>query len=262
MKNILLASLFALAAASSAQALIKTRVIDYKDGDVVLQGYAAWEDGFKDARPGVLVAHEWMGHGAYARRRAEQLAKLGYTAFALDMYGKGVYAKDHEEAGKLAGAFFTDRAAMRKRALAGLEELKKLPFVEQDKLGAIGYCFGGATVLELARAGTNLKGVVSFHGALATPTPATETPKAKILVLHGADDPNVSPQVPAFIDEMKKVKADWQFVEYGGAVHSFTVPEAGTDTSKGAAYDKSADERSWRAMRDFLEEVFSDKHGK
>jgi dienelactone hydrolase len=261
MKLLLLASLLVLAS-SSAQALIKTRVVDYKDGDVVLQGYAAWEDGFRDSRPGILVVHEWMGHGAYARRRAEQLAKLGYTAFALDMYGKGVYAKDHDEAGKLAGAFFTDRAAMRKRALAGLEQLKKMPFVEQDKLGAIGYCFGGAAVLELARAGTDLKGVVSFHGALATPTPATETPKAKILVLHGADDPNVSPMVPGFIEEMKASKADWQLVEYGGAVHSFTVPEAGTDTSKGAAYNKAADHRSWEAMRSFFEEAFSDKPAK
>lgn len=259
MKNLFFASLIAVAAALPASALIKTKLVEYKDGDVVLQGYAAWEDGFKDTRPGVLVVHEWMGHGPYARRRAEQLAKLGYTAFAVDMYGKGVYAKDHEEAGKLAGAFFTDRALMRRRALAGLEQLKKLPFVDLDKLGAIGYCFGGATVLELARAGVPLKGVVSFHGALATPTPATEAPKAKILVLHGADDPNVSPQVPAFLEEMKKVKADWQFVQYGGAVHSFTVPEAGTDTAKGAAYNKDADHRSWEAMRAFFEEVFADK---
>ena len=260
MKIFLLAALVALAL--PAQALIKTRVIEYKDGDVVLQGYAAWEDGFKDTRPGILVAHEWWGHGPYARRRAEQLARLGYTAFALDMYGKGVLATTHEEAGKLAGAFFTDRAAMRKRALAGLEQLKKLPFVDQSKLGAIGYCFGGAAVLELARMGADLKGVVSFHGALATPTPATEKPKAKILVLHGADDPNVSPQVPAFLEEMRKVNADWQFVQYGGAVHSFTVPEAGTDTAKGAAYNKSADRRSWEAMRAFFEEAFSDKPAK
>jgi dienelactone hydrolase len=257
----MLASIIALIALP-ANALIKTRVIEYKDGDTVLQGYAAWEDGFKDKRPGILVAHEWWGHGPYARRRAEQLARLGYTAFALDMYGKGVLATTHEEAGKLSGAFFTDRAAMRKRALAGLEQLKKLPFVDQGKLGAIGYCFGGATVLELARAGTDLKGVVSFHGALATPTPATETPKAKILVLHGAEDPMVSPQLPAFLDEMRKVKADWQLVEYSGAVHSFTVPEAGTDTAKGMAYNKEADHRSWEAMKSFFEEVFSDKPAK
>ena len=262
MKKILLAALVAAAACLPAQALIKTKVVEYKDGETVLQGYAAWEDGFKDARPGILVVHEWKGHGPYARRRAEQLAKLGFTAFAVDMYGKGVYAKDHEEAGKLAGVFFNDRALMRRRALAGLEQLKKLPFVEQGKLGAIGYCFGGTTVLELARAGTDLRGVVSFHGNLATPSPAAEKPKAAILVLHGADDNFVNPGVPGFIEEMRKSGADWQFVQYGGAVHSFTVPEAGTDTAKGMAYDKAADKRSWEAMHSFFDGLFSEKLGK
>ncbi|MBI4061232.1 MAG: dienelactone hydrolase family protein [Elusimicrobia bacterium] len=255
MKNPLFLALL-LAAAAPAGALVKTKAVEYKDGDVVLQGWAAWEDGFKDTRPGILVVHEWWGHGPYARRRAEQLAKLGYTAFALDMYGKGVLAASHEEAGKLAGAFFGDRAAMRARALAGLEQLKKLPFVDQNKLGAIGYCFGGTTVLELARAGTDLKGVASFHGNLATPTPAAEKPKAAILVLHGADDTFVNPGLPAFMAEMRKAGADWQLVQYGGAVHSFTVPEAGADPSKGMAYDKRADERSWSAMRGFFEEAF------
>ena len=256
MINLFFTFLIALVAVAPAQALIKTKIVEYRDGDVVLQGYAAWEDGFKDKRPGVIVVHEWWGHGPYARRRAEQLAKLGYTAFAVDMYGKGVYAKDHDEAGKLAGAFFADRKAMRARALAGLEQLKKLPFVDVAKLGAIGYCFGGTTVLELARAGVDLKGVASFHGNLATPTPATDKPKASILVMHGADDNFLNPGVPGFIEEMRKSKADWQFLQYGGAVHSFTVPEAGTDTSKGMAYNKEADQRSWEAMRTFLEEVF------
>ncbi len=262
MKKLLLAAVLALVASLTANARIQTKAIEYKDGDVVLQGYAAWEDGFRDSRPGILVVHEWWGHGPYARRRTEQLAKLGFTAFAVDMYGKGVYAKDHEEAGKLAGAFFGDRAAMRRRALAGLEQLKKLPFVDLKQLGAIGYCFGGTTVIELARAGADLKGVVSFHGNLATPVPATETPKASILVLHGADDAFVNPGVPGFLDEMRKSKADWQFVQYGGAVHSFTVPEAGTDTAKGMAYNKVADRRSWEAMHSFFDALFSEKNGK
>ena len=256
MKTIILAVCAVVFAVLPAQALIKTKLVEYKHGDVVLQGYAAWEDGFKDTRPGVLVVHEWWGHGPYARKRAEQLAKLGYTAFALDMYGKGVLAKDHEEAGKLAGAFFGDRAAMRERATAGLEQLKKLPFVDAGKLAAIGYCFGGTTVLELARAGTGLKGVASFHGNLTSPTPATEKPKASILVLHGADDNFVNAGVPAFLEEMRRSKADWQFVQYGGAVHSFTVKEAGNDPSKGMAYDAKADERSWAALSSFLEELF------
>ena len=259
MRNALFAASLLMSAVLPASAIVKTKAIEYKDGDTVLQGFVAYEDGFKDKRPGILVVHEWWGHGPYARKRAEMLARLGYTAFALDMYGKGVYAKDHEEAGKLAGAFFNDRAAMRKRALVGLEMLKKQPFVDQDNLAAIGYCFGGTTVLELARAGTPLKGVASFHGALASPTPATEAPKAKILVLQGADDQMTVPMIPGFVDEMKKVKADWQLIQYGGAVHSFTVPEAGTDTAKGMAYNKEADERSWAAMRSFFDEIFADK---
>ncbi len=242
--------------AAPAFARLRTKVIDYKDGDVVLEGYAAWDDGFTDKRPGILVAHEWWGHGPYARKRAEMLAKLGYTAFALDMYGKGVYAKDHETAGKLAGAFFGDRIAMRRRAMLGLAELQKLPYVDDKKLAAIGYCFGGTTVLELARMGTDLKGVVSFHGNLATPTPATEKPKAKIAVFQGGDDQMTLPGLPGFEDEMRKVKADWELTTYGGAVHSFTVEEAGSDPSTGMAYNKEADERSWRAMRDFFTEIF------
>lgn len=254
MKNLLLCAV--LLSAAPASALIKTKAVEYKHGDVVLQGWAAWEDGFKEKRPGVLVVHEWWGHGPYARKRAEQLAKQGYTAFALDMYGKGVLAKDHEEAGKLAGAFNGDRLAMRARALAGLAELKKLPFVDETKLAAIGYCFGGTTVLELARAGTDLKGVASFHGNLASPTPAAEAPKAKILVLHGADDGFVNGALAGFVEEMRKAKADWQLISYGGAVHSFTVPEAGNDPAKGMAYDKKADERSWKALLAFFEELF------
>lgn len=254
MKNLILGVLLTAVPASAS---IKTKAVEYKHGDVVLQGWAAWEDGFKDKRPGILVVHEWWGHGPYARKRAEQLAKLGYTAFAVDMYGKGVLAKDHEEAGKLAGAFFGDRKLMRERALAGLAELKKLPFVDETKLAAIGYCFGGTTVLELARAGTDLKGVASFHGNLATPAPAVEKPKASILVLHGADDGFVNAGLAGFQDEMRKAKADWQLISYGGAVHSFTVPEAGSDPSKGMAYDKAADKRSWAAMKSFFEELFN-----
>ena len=252
----LAAFLAAVMLAAPAGAKLRTKVVDYKDGDTALQGYAVWDDGFKDPRPGILVVHEWWGHGPYARRRAEMLAKQGYTAFALDMYGKGVYATDHEQAGKLAGAFFNDRTAMRHRAMLGLAELKKLPYVDATKLAAIGYCFGGTTVLELARMGADLKGVASFHGNLATPTPATEKPKAKIAVYQGADDAMTMPAFPAFADEMRKAGADWQFTAYGGAVHSFTVAEAGNDNSKGMAYNKEADERSWKALLEFFGEIF------
>ncbi len=249
------AVLSALCAAPAA-ARLRTKVVDYNDGKTALQGYAAWDDSFPGPRPGVLVAHEWWGHGPYVRRRAEMLAKLGYVAFALDMYGKGVYAKDHETAGRLAGAFFSDRAAMRHRASLGLDELKKLPGVDEHRLAAIGYCFGGTSVLELARMGADLRGVASFHGNLATPSPATIKPKAKILVFQGGDDKMTLPGLAGFEDEMRKVGADWQVTEFGGAVHSFTVPEAGSDPSTGMAYDREADERSWKALQDFFAEIF------
>ena len=252
-----LASLLAaVLLAAPAGAKLVTKAVDYKDGDVALQGYAVWDDGFKDKRPGILVVHDWLGNGPYSKRRAEMLAKLGYTAFALDMYGKGVYAADHEQAAKLSGALFSDRTAMRRRAALAVEELKKLPYVDASKLAAIGYCFGGTAVLELARMGADLKGVASFHGNLATPTPAAEKPKAKIAVFQGADDKTTMPAFPAFQDEMTKAGADWQFTAYGGAVHSFTVAEAGGDNSKGMAYNKEADERSWKALQDFFEEIF------
>jgi dienelactone hydrolase len=246
--------LLLLLAAVPSYAAIKTEAVDYKHGDVALQGYFAWDDAVKGKRPGIFVVHEWWGHGPYVRRRAEQLAKLGYVAFAGDMYGKGVYAKDHVEAGKLSGAIKGDRELLRERALAGLERLKAHPSVEAARLAAIGYCFGGTTALELARAGAPVKGVVSFHGSLSTPLPASRI-KPKVLVLHGADDKFVNPEVPAFEEEMRKAKADWQLVQYGGAVHSFTVAEAGNDPSKGMAYDEKADKRSWEAMKSFLSEA-------
>lgn len=252
----LAAFLAAVTLAAPAGAKLVRRTVEYKDGTTVLQGYAVWDDAFSGKRPGVLVAHEWWGFGPYVRRRADMLARLGYKAFALDMYGKGVYATDHAQAGKLAGAFFGDRLAMRRRAMLGLDQLEKLPDVDESRLAAIGYCFGGTTVLELARMGAPLRGVASFHGDLSTPTPATEKPKAKIAVFQGADDKMTMPALPAFEDEMRKVGADWEATVYGGAVHSFTVAEAGSDNSTGMAYNKEADERSWKALQDFFAEIF------
>jgi dienelactone hydrolase len=246
------------ALATVARAGLQTQVIEYRHGDQVLEGYLAYDDNFPGKRPGVLVVHEWTGHNPYVRKRAEQLAALGYVAFALDMYGKGVHAKDAGEAASLASRFKNDRALMRARALAGLDVLRKQPQVEGRQLAAIGYCFGGTTVLELARGGTDLAGVVSFHGDLSTPNPdAAKNIKAKVLALHGADDPFVPPpQVAAFEDEMRKGGVDWQLVKYGGAVHSFTNPGAGNDNSRGAAYNAKADQRSWQAMQDFFHEIF------
>jgi dienelactone hydrolase len=253
----LFASFMVVASApESAFAKIKTETVEYKDGATVLEGYIAYDPARAKA-PGVLVVHEWYGLGPYTKRRAEQLAGLGYVAFAADIYAKGVRATDNKQAGELAGKYKNDRALMRSRARAGLEALKARKEVNSDKLAAIGYCFGGTTVLELARSGAPVSGTVSFHGGLDTPTPAdAKNIKGKVLVLHGADDPFVpAKDVAAFEDEMRLAGVDWQLVKYAKAVHSFTNPDSGNDPKKGAAYNLDADRRSWEAMKDFLAEV-------
>ena len=257
MKKMLLL-LMMLCLAVTAEAAVKTSVVEYKHGDTVLEGYLAWDDTTNVSRPAVLIVHEWTGLGPYVKQRAEMLAELGYVAFAADIYGKGVRPATSAEAGKTAGIYKNDRSLMRARAKAGLDTLKAQKFVDPKRLAAIGYCFGGTTVLELARDGADIRGVVSFHGGLSTPTPQdAKGIKAKVLALHGADDPFVkADEVAAFQDEMRKAGLDWQFVSYGGAVHSFTNPEAGNDNSKGAAYNEKADKRSWEAMKTFFKEIF------
>ncbi len=239
---------------------IRTQTVDYADGDTPLEGYFAFDGSAEGPRPGVLVVHEWWGINDYIRKRTEQLAAMRYAAFAADIYGKGIRAKSREEAMVLAGKFRSgnNRTLMRTRVNAGLEELKKNPLVDPRRIAAIGYCFGGQSVLELARSGSALSGVVSFHGGLATPNPDdAKNIKARVLVLRGADDPSVKPdQVAAFEDEMRRAGVDWQLVSYGNAVHGFTNPANGSDNSKGAAYSEKADERSWRAMKDFFDEIF------
>jgi dienelactone hydrolase len=242
----------------NVQATLRTEVVEYRHGDIVLEGYLAYDDAVEGKRPGIIVVHEWWGLNPYARMRTEQLAKLGYIAFAIDMYGKGVRAKDPAEAGSLSGIYRGNRPLMRSRANAGLEVLRNHPLANVNRIAAIGYCFGGTVVLEMARSGAELAGVVSFHGGLSTPNPNdTKNIKGKVLVLHGADDPTVPPdQVIAFQDELRKAGVDWQMVSYGGAVHSFTNPETGNDPSRGAAYNEKADKRSWEAMKTFFGEIF------
>jgi dienelactone hydrolase len=258
MKYLFLSLCLLLALAVRAEAKIHTETIEYKEGDAVLQGYLAYDDSIKGTRPGVLVIHEWWGLNPYARKRAEQLAELGYIAFAADIYGKGIVAKTPEEAGKLAGIYRSDRQLLRSRVKAGLEVLKKQALTDTRKIAAIGYCFGGTTVLELARSGADIAGVVSFHGGLSTPAPQdAKNIKAKVVALHGADDPFVKEQeVLAFEDEMRQGGVDWQLNIYGGAVHGFTNPDNGNDNSKGAAYNEKADRRSWEAMKVFFGEIF------
>lgn len=244
-------------AGATAGAALRTEVVEYKQGDTVLEGYVAYDDSISGRRPGVLIVHQWKGLGDYEKKRAEMLAKLGYVAFAVDIYGKGVRADNAKDASALAGKYKSDRPLLRQRVNAGLAALKRRPEADGRRVGAIGYCFGGTTVLELARSGADVAGVVSFHGGLSTPTPADAARiKARVLALHGADDPFVPPaEVAAFEAEMREGRVDWQLVAYGGAVHSFTDWNAGSDNAKGAAYNEKADRRSWEAMRSFFAEV-------
>jgi len=248
-----------LTSGSVSWAAVKTEVVPYKHGDVELIGYLAYDDSVKGPRPGVLVVHEWWGLNGYIKKRAEQLASEGYIAFAVDMYGKGFMTKDPNEARAFAGKFRDgDRKLLRGRVNAGLKVLRDHPLTDKLRIAAIGYCFGGTTVLELARSGEEIAGVVSFHGGLDTPNPDdAKNIKAKVLVLHGADDPNVPvPQVIAFQEEMRKSRVDWQMISYGGAVHSFTNPDSGSDLSRGVAYNAKADKRSWEHMKVFFTEIF------
>lgn len=258
MKTSLIAPILLTVAASACGAL-RTESIDYQIGGVPFQGYLAYDDATKEKRPGVLVIPEWWGLNDYAKRRANMLAELGYVAFAADMYGRDKVTTDPAKAGGWAGEVRADRSKALARVNAALDVLRNNPLVDTGRLGAIGYCFGGTMVLEAARSGSDLRGVVSFHGTLATTAPAEKgAVKAKILVLTGADDPSVPlEQVTAFQEEMRKARTDWQIVTYADAVHSFTNPDSSKLGMKGVGYNEAADRRSWRAMMDFFSEVFA-----
>ena len=255
--KILLTILLTAAFTATTLAEVKTKTIEYQQGETTLEGFLAYDDATNGKRPGVLVVHQWKGLGDYEKKRAEMLAKLGYTVFAVDIYGKGIRPQTQPEAAAMAGKFRSDRPLLRARVAAGLEVLKKHERTDTKRIAAIGYCFGGTTALELARSGADVAGIVSFHGGLNTPTPDdAKKIKGKVLALHGADDPFVpAKEVATFEDEMRAGGVDWQLVAYGGAVHSFTDWNAGTDNSKGAAYNKQADERSWEAMKNFFAEI-------
>lgn len=237
---------------------ITEQTIIYKRGSTEFEGFLVNAYPEKSSlQPAVLVVHDWMGLTEKTKEKARAIAKLGYVVFAADIYGKGIRPKDQKEAGALAGTYKKDRAKFRQHLQVAYETLKSQANIDKNKISAVGYCFGGTGVVELARAGADLKGVVSFHGGLDSPTPIDgKNIKAKVLALHGADDPFVpEADLSSFEKEMRDSKVDWQLVKYGGAVHSFTDKTAGIDNSKGAAYNKSADERSWLAMEKFLNEV-------
>lgn len=233
--------------------------VTYEQQGTTLEGFHVYDDSISAPRPGILIVHQWTGLTDYEKSRSKQLAELGYNVFALDIYGKGIRPQP-PAAGKEAGKYKGDRELFRARLLAGLEVLLNDPRTDKTKVAAIGYCFGCTGVLELARSGADVAGVVSFHGGLGAAegmAAEKETLKARILVCHGADDPYVpSEEVAAFEQEMRDAGADWQLNAYGNAVHSFTQKMAGNDNSKGAAYNEKADQRSWDAMRLFFDEIF------
>ncbi len=243
-----------------AHAEVQTRSIEYTHGSDTLVGLLAWDDAVEGKRPGILICHQWMGLGEHETDVAKRLAKLGYIALAVDIYGKANMPTSPAEAAPLAGKYRSgDRKALRDRMTRGLEELLKQDLVDPTRIAAIGYCFGGTAVLELARSGADIRGVVSFHGGLSTESPNdARNIKAKVLVCHGADDPHVPvPEVNAFLREMADADVDYQFIAYGNAVHSFTHRSAGDDPSKGSAYHADADRRSWNHMRQFFAEIFT-----
>lgn len=240
-------------------AKLNTQTVEYKDGDAALEGYLAYDDSFQGKRPGILVVHEWTGLGKFAKSKADHLAQLGYVAFAADIYGKDIRPEKVEDCTATSGIYYKNRKLFRERVNAGLAQLQNNTMVDQDKLGAIGYCFGGAAVLELGRSGAPVKGIVTFHGGLDNPSPLdAKNIKAKVLINQGGADSFTLSSVPAFEKEMKAAGVDYQIITYPGAQHSFTNPDA-KGQLKGALYNPSADEKSWKAMKEFFEKLFRNR---
>jgi dienelactone hydrolase len=237
--------------------IVKTTV-HYRQGDTDLEGFLVYDNSVQTPRPGVLVFPEWWGLNDYPKHRAEQLAQLGYVAFAADMYGNDQVTDAADVAAKWMGGVRGDVDLMRARAKAALDVLAKDPHVDASRIAAIGYCFGGTVALELARSGAPIAGVVSFHGGLDTTRPDDASNiKGKILVCTGGDDAFVpAAQVEAFEDEMRQGHVNWQVIVYGGAHHAFTNPQADSHHIPNIAYNADADRRSWAAMRGFFEELF------
>lgn len=251
-----------------AGAAIQTKEIPYKSADgTELLGYYAWDDSLKGKRPGIIVVHEWWGLNDYARRRARELAQLGYAALAIDMYGGGKHTEHAAEAMEMMHGATVDSATSYNRALAGIELLKTQAEVDPKKIAGIGYCFGGKIVLDLARQGADLKGIVSFHGPLATSTPARKGKvKARILAFNGEADQFIpASDIEATKKEMKDAGVDFTFVNYPGAKHAFTSPDAdrlGQENKMDIAYNPAADKDSWQKMQVFLNSLFKPRSGK
>lgn len=234
-----------------------TKTVEYKQGDRKLRGLLAHDEALRGERPGIVVFHEWWGCNAFARKRAELLADHGYVALAADLYGEGAQATDRETAAKWCGELFADRKVLLARAQAGLDALLSSGLVDSQRTAAIGFCMGGTTALQLALAGADLAAAVSFHGGLAGVAADPQGRcKAALLVLHGADDPFITPSdIAAFQESLRKAQLDWQMVYYGSALHSFTNPDAKGQVP-GAVHHQLSDQRSWQHMRMFFDERF------
>jgi dienelactone hydrolase len=243
---------------SAAWGAVKTETITYRVGDKTFKGVLACDEAVKTKRPGILVVHEFWGLNDYARKRAEQLAGIGYVAFAVDMYGDGKTTEHPKEASAMAATVRMNQKEWLARANAGLQILRDHPLVESKSLAAIGYCFGGSTALQLANSGADIKASVSFHGALPIPDENdVKGIKAKILICHGAADSFIKEDtILKMRDVYDKANVDYQMIYFGGAVHSFTVPDADSKKLAGVRYDPAADRRSWAAMRALFHEVF------
>ena len=241
----------------SVQAAVKVQTVDYKQGDTTLEGWLVYDDAKQGKRPGVVVFPAWNGPDEDAKGRAQMLAKLGYVAFVADVYGKGVRPQGPKDAGAEAGKYMKNRPLLTERAKLAYDQLRKNSMVNPAKIAAIGYCFGGAGALDLARSGAPLVDTVTFHGDLTSPTPQDDNNiKGRVLALHGAADPIVNAQAQdAFKKEMTDAHVKWEMVLYGGAVHSFTQKGAGNDPSKGAAYNEYADKQSWAEMTRLFRET-------
>ncbi len=237
---------------------IVSNTVVYLDGDVVLEAFFAFDDASSDRRPAVLINHTWAGRDDFVAEKAKKLAALGYVGFAVDMYGKGVLGTGPDECMELMQPFMADRAMLQQRMKAALAAVKLMPWVDENKIASIGFCFGGLCALDLARTGADIKGAVSFHGLLTPPDNIQgNAVKAKILALHGHDDPLGPPeQVLAFEREMSDAGADWQLHIYGNTMHAFTNPLV-NDHDSGKVYKPDADRRSWVAMQNFLTEIFA-----
>ncbi len=247
--------------ATVATSKIVGKEITYATDTTTMKGYIAYDEGIEGKRPGILVVHEWWGHNAYARKRAEMLAELGYVTLAVDMYGEGQTASHPDDAGKFAMSVMSNIEAGKARFVRAMEELKSHPQVDSARIGAIGYCFGGSVALSMANMGLDLDAVAAFHSGVKLPAmPEAGKLKAKVLVCNGAEDSFVPPEsVEAFKKAMDHVQADYQYIAYEGAVHSFTSPDAdslGKQFNLPLAYNAEADQQSWEAMKSLFESVF------